>query len=878
MARVDLRENQYLEKFVSQDHISSNDNHFWHQLLSCSFNFMRVHDPKVVEKTLDPYLVLLAINNGSSHNFGSLIRVCLDRIAKIRTSNESGTDPYYVYQSFNAIYLIRSISKSYIENSTEEKLVQSFRAIVDPPITTQNAKMRPKPYLPPVQAQNQLQPQPQAQPPPSSSPPPPPPSTQVDSQPQHLQVESNDQASKTDLKVASPSQDQNTATPRIEEQEHTISQDGEGSKKPETTPGIVMLEQYLSTLIAIIVDLPQTDATYLLQVEAINALLVLLSVQMYTSTPADQSIIYKSLMQRKASIHSLVLTKTLLSNFIQQRPVPQEAGSIIIGLASGLWRVLTLGYGANTDEESNEMPLLARQSLLLLNILTNHYTNEKNPYREAMISCQDSRFNLTDPQVALDNANNDAMATASTSKSILTSNSIKIEFNRLYSTICMHLNNDQVALLLYLLLHRNKIFKPYILTTAASNLDSLVIPLLKILYSSIERGSHHVYMVLIIFIILSEQAQFNQAIHKIIVKDVPWYKDRLINEITLGSLTTLILIRSFQYNTIRVKDKFLHSNLFATIANLSDHFQNLHPYVCQRLVELLERLSKRYIASTKPVEKGETTKYSQSLGMLDQNNPLARALATNQQQQDIQDVSAIELDSTNNPGAIVQQNGDNINEQISISIPETQQIQSASAIQSNNVDIVAAATSVDTFGREHSQSTSSQQSPNSNSTADHINISMDDAKQDISFIEEVVRMLLEVISNSLTTQLKSNPDLVYTLLYKRSVFTNLISSHPSFYNMVIDVERILTFFYNRIESFQRQMSAEEIIGLIKEASHEWVSLNQNNADSNSRLLFHYVEDDQPEEFFIPYIWTRIYYSSGIVWNAKRIVLFNPDEI
>lgn len=878
MARVDLRDNEYLERFVSQDHINSNDSHFWHQLLACSFNFMRVHDPKVVEKTLDPYLGLLAINNGSSYNFGSLIRVCLDRVAKIRTGNgQDATDPYYIYQSFNAIYLIRSISKNYIENSTEEKLVQSFRAIVDSSI----AKTQPKPYQPPIQAQNQLRTQP--------SPPPPPlisstTTTQTDVQPQQSQVaqpENNTQISGSDPDATKLVQDPNTAPHGNENQQQVTTEinAAQVNKKPETTPGITMLEQYLSTLIAIIVDLPQTDATYLLQVEAINALMVLLSVQMYRNTPADQSVIYKSLMQKKASIHSLVLTKTLLGNFIQQRPMPQETGSIIIGLASGLWRVLTLGYGANNEEETNEMPLLARQSLLLLNILTNHYTNEKNPYREAMISCQDSRFNLTDPQVALDNANNDAVTTASTSKSILTSNSIKIEFSRLYSTICMHLNNDQVALLLYLLLHRNKIFKPYILTTAASSLDSLVIPLLKILYSSIERGSHHVYMVLIIFIILSEQPQFNRAIHKIIVKDVPWYKDRLINEITLGSLTTLVMIRSFQYNTIRVKDKFLHSNLFATLANLSDHFQNLHPYVCQRLVELLERLSKRYTASTKPLAKNETNRYNQTLGILDQNNPLARALATDSQKQDVQDVSSIELDSSGNMGAVAQQNGESFNEQISINIPESsQQVQVSSTTGSNNVNNNVVLPSVDIHGQEHSQSTSSQQSPNSNSTSDHINISMDDAKQDIGLIEEVVRMLLEVIGNSLVTQLKSNPDLVYTLLYKRGVFTNLISSHQSFYNMVIDIERILTFFYNRIESFQRQMSAEEIIGLIKEASHEWVSLNQNNTDSNSRLLFHYVEDDQPEEFFIPYIWTRIYYSSGIVWNAKRIVLFNPDEI
>lgn len=854
MARVDLRENEFMERFVSEDHIDSNDVQFWYQLLSCSFNFMRVQDPRVVDKTLAPYLNILALSNGKSLNIGSLIRVFLDRVSKIKSGQS--TNSYYVFQSFNALYLIRSICKSYIENNSEEQLIKSFLARIDP---TPPPQVSQKP-MPPVNLQQQLF-SPPAQKPQSQ------PLTPSENQPTSQVKEAvvSSQGAQEGMKdgVLSPGPD------NAIDIKDSPEMSKESNPKVELTPGPVMLDQFISTLIAIIVDIPLTDSTYLLQVESINALLVLLSVQMYSKNLTDQPTIYKCLMSKKCSIHALLLTKTLLNNFSRQQPVPQETGSIIIGLASGLWKVLTLGYGVSQeDEDAENIPLLARQSLLLLNILTNHYSAEKNPYREAIISCQDSKYSLSDPQTALQDANNDALATASTSRSVLTSNSIKIDFRELYETICKYSHNDQVALLLYLLLHSNKIFRPYILTTASSELDKLILPLLKILYLKFEKGSHHVYMVLIIFIILTEELVFNESIYKINVRGVTWYKDRVFSEISVGSLTVLIIIRSFQYNTFRIKDSFLHNNLFAILANLSNHFHNLHPYACQRLVELLERLSKRYLMLTKPnsneLNPGQSDSRGPTLEVLD--NPLAKALATDTHKQDLQDASAIEIDSTaaNNSNTNSSQNGATA---ININIPEQH-----SSVDSEPRPML----DLQRNGRASNDNSSGQQSPNSSSTNEHLNISMDDTRLDIGLLEDIIRMVLLIINNSLSMQLKNNPDLIYTLLYKRSVFSSLLSSHQSFYNIVIDIERVLTFFYNKIEAFERSLSVDEIKDLIKETSKEW-NYNQNR-ETSAHLLFRYQEREAPEEFFIPYIWTRIYYSSGIVWNHKGITLFNPEDL
>lgn len=229
-----------------------------------------------------------------------------------------------------------------------------------------------------------------------------------------------------------------------------------------------------------------SEFTYNLHVEACKAFLVLLSVQMFSAKPSSKSIIYNLVMQKKCSIHALLFTKTLLNNFIQQVPAPAAgSGSLVFGLASGLWGVLTLGYGnKKTEEEIIYEALLARQSLLLLLVLTNHCTKEINPYREALFQCSDSGSELGDQNMT----------------------GFKVEFASLYKTLntcCSKLNDDQTTLLLYMLLHQNQHFKTFVLSRT-TDLDQFVVPVLRILYNSPDRNSHHIYMALIILLVLSE--------------------------------------------------------------------------------------------------------------------------------------------------------------------------------------------------------------------------------------------------------------------------------------------------------------------------------------------------------------------------------------
>lgn len=78
------------------------------------------------------------------------------------------------------------------------------------------------------------------------------------------------------------------------------------------------------------------------------------------------------------------------------------------------------------------------------------------------------------------------------------------------------------------------------------------------------------------------------------LKKIHWYTERTISEISLGGLHILVVIRTIQYNMLKMRDKYLHTNCLAALANMSSHFRFLHPYVAQRLVSLFETLAKKH--------------------------------------------------------------------------------------------------------------------------------------------------------------------------------------------------------------------------------------------------------------------------------------------
>ena len=299
-----------------------------------------------------------------------------------------------------------------------------------------------------------------------------------------------------------------------------------------------------------------------------------------------------------------------------------------------------------------------------------------------------------------------------------------------------------------MLLHHNKGFNSWLL--ASSELELLVLPILETLYRAPECNSHHIYMSLITLLILSEDDLFNQTVHCCVLKphQLLWYSERSLSEISLGGLLVLVIIRTIQYNMLKVRDKYLHTNCLAALANMSGQFKGLHPYVSQRMVSLFETLARKHSRL-------------------------------------VEGLSACEL-----------QEEDGFSE-------------------------------------------------------------VSSAVQDAAVLEEVLRMVLEIINSCLCNQTKHNPNLIYAILYKRELFEGA-ASNPAFSdllsNLVVVVVHMASRLEQQAERTGRALTVQEVSQVVSQGALEFPT---HRLQKMPDLKFKYVEEEQPEDFFIPYVWSLV---------------------
>ncbi|KAK7084960.1 hypothetical protein SK128_027778 [Halocaridina rubra] len=648
-----LTSNEYLQRFVSPEVITSNDP-FWNQLLSFTFSIPNSSsDYRLLEESLTPLYQELIKNHVVSGNVSSLVQVFLSRATELKASTQC--DNVFTWQAYNALFIIRCVCKLLIQHISESDVIEVLQKAPEP------------------------------------------------------------------------------------KEEGVSSADNS-----------LLVEELVTGLVEIIVDVPLVDLTYALHHEATTTLIVLTSALVFASGDVCHLAVFKMLMTGRASIHACLLVKTLLKRFMAQDkpPAKNEGGSVVLGLASGLWNVLTLGLvggGEETTKKTPESPL-ATQSVLLLLVLANHCTaerNMRNPYRQALLHAQ----NFHDP------------AESTPTQAVAT---FKLEFATLYKTLYTHLHDDQTTLLLYLLLHKNDDFRTYVLSR--TDMENLILPILNTLYHAPDSTSHHIYMSLIILLILSEDDSFNKTIHDIPLHNVTWYNERLISDISLGGLLILVVIRTITYNMTKMRDKYLHTNCLAALANMSSQFRSLHPYVAQRLVSLFETLAKRH------------ARLCESLRHIDY-------------------------------------------------------------------------------------------------THDESDNDISDALSDISVLEEVLRMVLEILNSVLTHQLSHNHNLVYTLLYKRHLFEPF-STHPNYQDVTQNIDVILSYLMGRLETTKRDPGVQDVQEVIQQGV---LHLPKDRLKKFPELKFKYVEENEPEEFFIPYVWTLVYQGSGLYWNPDCICIFDPSQ-
>jgi hypothetical protein len=148
-----------------------------------------------------------------------------------------------------------------------------------------------------------------------------------------------------------------------------------------------------------------------------------------------------------------------------------------------------------------------------------------------------------------------------------------------------------------------------------------------------------------------------------------------------------------------MRDKYLHTNCLAALANMSSKFQNLHPYVCQRINSLFNLLAKK---RTKVITQ--------------------------------------------------------INE-------EQAKIETEAEV-------------------EEKRESSGQ-----------------DLLQDLAIIEELMRMVLEIINSCLTNNLHHNSNLIYSILYHKNIYLQF-RDHPTFQDVIQNIDTIISSFSHEIENVE----------------------------------------------------------------------------
>jgi len=526
----------------------------------------------------------------------------------------------------------------------------------------------------------------------------------------------------------------------------------------------VNLSRFLRALMCLLSDLQINEFTYSLHLEALKTFLILLSPQLFLLHPSHVAAVSRIIYRDVDKDQINIFMKTLLQNVVDRKPAPkrvddvEQRESIVIGIASvvvnSFKNVITFGGSKEEDiEDIDAEETIARQSSLLILALAMQKSEDQdhlNPFQQSLSTFR----HIQGPQRMKDHK--------------ISPPSFHINLSRLYTTVCQQLTSELTTLLLYNLLHQNSDVRAFILSKI--DVETLVVPILRVLYSAPHHNSHHIYMSLIILLILTEDNHFNKSVYEVPMHTVPWYTDRVLHDVSLGDVIILVLIRTIQFNISQMRDQYLHTNCLAALANMSSHFKKLHHYSSQRIFGMLTMLVTKMQKLRIKIKESE--------------------ISSNQQNED-----EVHID-----------------------------VETHSSL-------------------------------------------------DVNVVEEITRMLLEIINACLTgNALRNNANLIYALLQSRSTFDKL-KSFDNFQDVLQNIETLLAFFDARLDDSNHVMSSEEVHDFIRQTV---VQLPTHRLQKHPELKFRYVEEDQPEEFFVPYIWSLIFNKSGIFWNPGCVQLFSLD--
>lgn len=251
-------------------------------------------------------------------------------------------------------------------------------------------------------------------------------------------------------------------------------------------------------------------------------------------------------------------------------------------------------------------------SLVLL-WLNNDRALKAHPLHDAVRKMTDNRWNeLPDlpPATDLDESQSlipSPLGTVVKSTSVSDTGDLTVNFESLFESFGSIAHTEPGALLLYSILQTCPAFSEYL--AVRSDLDTIVIPMLRTLYTASSlrhfsqadyqqngsnrqtqilncpfRSPSQLYLIVILLLLFSQDVSFGtDAFRRVAISKLPWYQERKLQDIRLGSVLILILLRLLTFNVNRLQDAFLLGNACAVLENLAPSVVDLHEYSAMRL-------------------------------------------------------------------------------------------------------------------------------------------------------------------------------------------------------------------------------------------------------------------------------------------------------
>ena len=236
------------------------------------------------------------------------------------------------------------------------------------------------------------------------------------------------------------------------------------------------------------------------------------------------------------------------------RTLPNLSSSLSTLVSSSVRRSLRFFFPPSTDF------LLADQSALLVLWLAYqfgpYHTLASNPFRHAVSQLQDG-MDIRGRLVGLDGKRDDGGV----------SGAGVLRFDHLYRAIAQTSGKEWTCVLLFHLLNVNPAFRAFVIRH--SQLDSLLLPLLHVLYVHCDLEHNWAYMLVNCLLVLSQDDEFVPAMVRLRVDEVvPWWTEQRVSGVSMLELLLMVLLRLCRMNVAGDKQHNGYSNCVATLSNL----------------------------------------------------------------------------------------------------------------------------------------------------------------------------------------------------------------------------------------------------------------------------------------------------------------------